>query len=128
MDREAMRYVYGDLDPASTSVNEVHRIISAAAADIANQDPRKDPRFSFQAAAEQSEVTQEGTHGLTIEWDPGQYHLSYPLEERERVSRIMTEVGTDAIRQAIHVNQELFVGVIVGEARQGRDYFENFNG
>lgn len=128
MDREAMRYVYGDLDPGSTSVNEVHRIISAAAADLANQDARKDPRFSFVASAEQSEKVQEGYYGLSIEWDPGRIHLTFSQADRERVQQVMEEVGRDAIHAAIHANQELFVGVILGEARQGRDYFELFNG
>lgn len=126
MDREAMRYVYGDVDPSAITVNEIHRIISDVAASIANQDVRKDPRFTFTGASYQSKQVEEGMEGLCIEWDPSQAHLEFEPGDRDQVQQVMSEIGHDAIIAAVHANQELFVGVMLGEARQGRDYFKNF--
>lgn len=115
-------HVYGRIDPAKTSVDEVHQHISEEAARIANGDERMDHRFMWVANPDGTSLV--GIKGLVIEWDPGNYHLLFPRAERAEVVAKMNAIGRDAVLKAIYANQEMFVGVILGEARAGRDYFD----
>lgn len=60
--------------------------------------------------------------GLTLTIDPHLIqHLSVQQQNRLR------EIGRTALRKAIIKNKETFVGIILGEARAGRNYFDRFD-
>ena len=95
------------------AVNYVHNLIVGRAAEIANVDPDKHPQFNFHPLAVASEATQSGIDGLCLEWD------------RERgLQRFSPDEQIGIVNQ---MHREQFVGLILGEARLGRNYFEHFN-
>jgi hypothetical protein len=103
------------------SVQSAHKEILGRAAEIANQDPR----VPFQGSPFREAEVKSTKGGLCLDYDEGLLILS-PEEERERVQEVMTRIGTDAILQALSEKKDLFVGLILGEARKGRNYFDRF--
>ncbi len=115
------------MDPTRTSVNEVHNEICMRAAEIANAEPSKHPQFFFQPLAVASKQTRSGTDGLMLEWDPDQKLSGRPSEEQEWLLSIMDGIAKDAIAQALREKAHLLVGLILGEARKSRNYFDLFS-
>lgn len=122
-----------------TTPQLVHLAILKDAADIANQryaeefdvanigwrrgrfDPKMRKALVSGILFRPDEVqSQKG--GLCLSIDEGVAQSLDP-EERERVR----EIGKKAIKQALVKNQSAFVGLILGEARQGRNYFDRFD-
>ena len=124
-------------------VNEVHHHILFTAADIANRrfkeldfiSPSSNQTNLFETI--DKELAKRGTMltdiyradpiqsekgGLCLSIDPKVYE-TIPTELRDDVHRI----GREAIKQALIENQKQFVGLILGEARQGRNYFDRFD-
>ena len=59
--------------------------------------------------------------GLCLSIDPIVFD-AYPKTMQAR----LREIGREAMKEALVNNQEQFVGLILGEARQGRNYFDRF--
>lgn len=103
-------------------VQEVHHLILFDAADIANAElsalneigPSGGQIFRADPA-----VSERG--GLSLSIDPVVY-AGLP----EAVKAQVHDIGRRAIRQALVMNSNQFVGLILGEARQDRNYFDRF--
>lgn len=105
-------------NPLNTSVAEIHYLISEDAAWIANQliyedryIPKKWKGYVFMNASPYSQ------DGLTIEVAGG--YQGAPARVKSRYQKH----GKLAIQQAIVKNKNEFVGLILGEAKAGRNYF-----
>ncbi len=115
------------LDPTRTDVNEVHNEICVRAAEIANADELKHKDFFFHPLAVASSRTRPGIDGFMLEWDPDHGTLQqYSLEDQQWIQYHMDSIGREAIQKAIQEKAHLLVGLILGEARQGRNYFDHF--
>lgn len=71
--------------------------------------------------------TQTATPGFSLMYD-----LGYSLDELEEADRaliqsVFSEIATRAVRDALSLNADKLAGLIVGEARQGRNYFDHFS-
>lgn len=103
-----------------TTVADAHRSICEAAAEIANQDPAL-----AQLVAYPVNVWREASHGkgggLSISYDEALMHGRDDEWKAE-----MAAIGRRAIRQALAQNANVLVGLILGEARHGRNYFHGF--
>lgn len=109
------------------SLNDFHRSISHDAAELANADPERHPDFYFRPRSQDAQGTVQGMEGLKLEWDPEGRLRTFPREEREAILLQMKAVAMRAVRQSLVDNQDLFVGVMLGEAREGRNYFDSFS-
>lgn len=110
-----------------TDVNEIHNEICTRAAEIANADILKHPDFFFHPISVASSATRPGVDGLMLEWDPDQGTLAqYPLEDQQWIRYHMDSIAKEAIAQALREKAHLLVGLIIGEAKAGRNYFEYF--
>lgn len=105
-------------------INAAHETILIHAAKIANAHPDKHPQFFFQPAGVASEKTAKGIDGLCLEWDPADDISRYSPETQQWIIYLMQRVGQEAIKQAIIDNGSTFVGLIIAEAKQGRNYFD----
>lgn len=130
-----------------TTVDEIHAIILRAAAEIANQrwvetggqttEPpsygagerfnaaarrRRNPHRRIQGEIFRPDPVQSETGGLALSVDP---LITTTMTEEEITE--LHEIGFYAVRDAIKQHPHLLVGLILGEARQGRNYFERFN-
>ena len=108
------------------TVSDFHQTIAHDAADLANQHPDKHPQFNFTATPTNSDKTERGVDGISMEWDREGGLRNFDPVERQEITARMEQIARDAVRQSLIDNQDLFVGVILGEARQGRNYFDNF--
>lgn len=107
--------------PIHARVREVHRKINRDAADIANHDERLAgllPGLEGSVFHEATELSNRG--GLAISFMEG---LEYADPETIQTLR---EIGREAVKASILRNQDLFIGLMLGEARQGRNYFTRF--
>jgi hypothetical protein len=125
-----------------TTVDLVHLAILKDAADIANRkiaeagvvgtraQPRAGQRFDAEARKKrrpQGQVfrpdpIQSHRGGLCLSLDP------MITEKLDYVSLLqLHEIGRNAIREAIMLNRNAFAGLIVGETRAGRNYFDRFH-
>lgn len=129
------------MDPGYTSVEYVHLAILKDAADIANIDyaaegdvtqpqwrpgrfrlpPNEREGFVF-GELYRADPAQSIKGGLTLSVDP---HIFAQLDPQQQAR--VREIGKEAIRKSLVKNQKLFVGLILGEARRGRNYFDRFN-
>lgn len=129
-----------------TTVEEVHLILLRAAAEIANyrwtntggqvsEAPTYRPGERFNAAARARRNPHRRIHGEIFRPDPVQSEgggLSLSVDPL--VTSTMTdeeieelhEVGVYAVKSAIKQHPHLIAGLILGEARQGRNYFDRF--
>jgi hypothetical protein len=112
-------------------VEYVHHMLLIEAADIANQKLSE-------------EVATEKDFGADIGLPPGEAFRPDPLASKkgglcltidpsitlmrkpETIQRLH-EIGVEAVRQALVKNQEQFVGLILGDARKRRNYFDRFD-
>lgn len=113
-----------------TTVAEAHETILLLAADIANRmlKERDDLPRAFRVDPNPFRPVppreQKGT--LSLMADTGGDPNQLPAAERRQIQKITQEIGTAAIKQAILDNRDLFVGLIVGSAKRGRNYFDYF--
>lgn len=118
---------------AWTTTHEVHDQILRRAAEIANRmlRERDDRPRTFQVDSDPFRPVpaniQHGKLSLEVDTGMGEDMIGIPREEREHIQRIIQEIGPVAIHQAILENKELFVGLITGHAKQGRNYFDYFD-
>ncbi|WP_028058424.1 hypothetical protein [Candidatus Solirubrobacter pratensis] len=115
---------FDGIAPTATTIAEVHAVISRHAAEIANRDPRllglvEHASNVWREASVKSEVVPG--RGLCVEYDAA---LLYGNNRKWR--QAMRQIGHDAMRQAVVEKDYLLVGLIVGEARNGRNYFSNY--
>lgn len=108
------------------TVSDFHQTISHDAVELANKHPDKHPQFNFTATPTNSDQTQKGVDGISMEWDREGGLANFSPEERRQITETMERIANEAVRQSLIDNQDLFVGVILGEARQGRNYFDSF--
>jgi hypothetical protein len=129
-----------------TTVDEVHAIILRTASEIANQrwietggQVSEAPSYGagerFNAAARRRRNPHRRVTGEIFRPDPAQSEIGgLALSVDPLVTSTMTdeeieelhEVGFYAVRDAIKQHPHLLVGLILGEARQGRSYFDRF--
>lgn len=107
-----------EFDPTNTSVEEVHEILCDKAVEIANdliaQDRRVPRRYK-------GPVFRNGAP-----YNDGRLVLEITEEYQgvpEKVKAIYREHGHKGVRSSITQHGELFVGMVFGEARAGRNYF-----
>lgn len=107
-----------DFDPTNTSVEEIHEIICEDAVRIANDLVDRNARV---AKKWKGPVFRNGSP-----YNDGRLVLEITEEYQsapENVKRQYRLEGAQAVRVAIKKNEEIFVGMIFGEARAGRNYF-----
>lgn len=98
-------------------IEDVHWWIVNDACDIANKDPWVTETFGgfvFHPGHDQR-------YSFVITWDEGISHT--PPEIIEQLHRI----GKKALRQSLKKNEDMLAGLIVGLARQNKNYFELFD-
>lgn len=110
---------------SETSVDEIHEIICQSAAALASKRAEDDPRVQEAFPGLSGQIFHEATRrshsgGLAIAFQEG-----LELGPPEGVARLR-QIAADAIRESLIRNQDLFVGLIVGQARHGTDYFRRF--
>lgn len=100
----------------------VHAVILQTAEEIANHKLRRvlpTMPVSGQVFRADSIMSQSGGLTLSIAENVDQ---AITQEQRE----LLWNLGADSIEEAIMENQEMWVGLILTEAREGRNYFEPF--
>lgn len=110
-----------DFDHTNTTVEEIHEIICDAAVGIANDLVAQNPRI---ARKWKGPVFRNSSP-----YNDGRLVLEITEEYRsapDKVKRIYRVEGARAVRMALVRNQNLFVGMIFGEARAGRNYFDRW--
>jgi hypothetical protein len=110
-----------DFSVTSTTVEEVHEILCDDAVRIGNLLVENEPRLGREWKGGHP-VFRNGSpynEGRLVIEITDEYKTAGP-----RVRDIFRELGHTAIRRAIQRNGELFVGMILGEARAGRNYFD----
>jgi hypothetical protein len=103
-------------------VEDVHREILRDAAAIANQKLTTDVNFSTTLMGEvfRPDPIRSNKGGLCLSLEEQVRSL-----DPEQI-QVLHQIGAQAIRQALLRNKEKFVGLILGDARQGRNYFDRF--
>src|ERR1051325_2036708 len=106
-------------DQTATDVAEVHDIISDTAVDIARdivaEDSRIPPKWK-------GPVFRNGSP-----YNDGRLVLEITEEYQgasDKIKKYYRQAANLAIRRSIIYHQTLFVGMILGEARVGRNYFD----
>jgi hypothetical protein len=95
-------------------VEDVHYELSRRAADIANRNLAVDPRIPPQFI---NIFIPDGHRRIGLTFAEGMTLLD------DSTLGAVQEIGRRAVKQALAENPDLFVGVILGEARKGRNYF-----
>jgi hypothetical protein len=110
-----------EFDPTATTVEEIHERICEDASWLANELIAEDKRIPRK------------WQGYVIRNDSPYNHgrLSLAISDEYRdadpkIKKLYREHATEGLRKAIVKNQELFVGMIFGEAREGRNYFKRW--
>lgn len=111
-----------EFDPTNTTVEEIHDMLCDAAATVANY-----------MIANNMDIPRKWRGGQVIQnaspYNDGKLTLDITEEYSgapERVKRIYRTVANQALRGGIVTHKELFVGMIFGEARAGRNYFDRW--
>jgi hypothetical protein len=115
-------------------VEYVQHMILLDAADIANRkaaqehgiekggfEPDEAKTSFVNGELFRADPVQSRKGGLALSIDPVVFD-SYNAKMKSR----LREIGKEAIKEALVNNQEQFVGLILGEAREGRNYFDRF--
>jgi hypothetical protein len=126
---------------AGTTVDLVHLAILKDAEEIANRrfaeefnidvdSPWKPGRFSAENRGDVRFAAGRIFRADPIRSDMGGLCLSVDeatiiAASDEQVDRIH-QIGTEAIRDAIIINSNSFIGLILGDARQGNNYFDRY--
>lgn len=112
---------------ANTSTEEVHKKILEDAANIANQAlAGRSDLNEFQVGGT-GQTFFEGTNrsklgGLALAFDEA-LAQGDPVKINE-----LRKIGKMAIKEALTKNPDLLIGLILGNARQGNNYFDRFGG
>lgn len=107
--------------------DRAHEKILKDAADIANHRAievmvQELPNVSSDTRVFEEANNRSGPSRLTLVMNETLIaSLSIDLQQRLR------SIASQALREAIGKNKELFVGLILGQARQGRNYFDQFS-
>lgn len=110
-----------EFDPTDTTVEEVHELIGDTAVRIANDLISGNERLP---AKWRGPALRNGSP-----YNQGRLVLEITEEYQgatEKTKRVYRQAAQRAIQTAIVQNQEIFVGMIFGEARAGRNYFERW--
>jgi hypothetical protein len=105
---------------SDTTVSEVHERICDTAVEIANEKTL-DPSFPKKW---RGPVFMNGSP-----YNEGRLVLEITEEYQgapERVKKRWREIAVQAIQEAIVQHQKLFAGLILGEAKRGRNYFNQW--
>jgi UDP-N-acetyl-D-mannosaminuronate dehydrogenase len=115
-------------------VEEVHHIILIDAAEIANRMaaqeqgiekagivPTEDRMSFVSGEIFRPDPGRSRKGGLCLSIDPFVFD-AYPEPMQTR----LREIGREAMKEALVKNQFQLVGLMLGEARQGRNYFDRF--
>lgn len=108
-------------DLTSTSVEEIHDIISDTAVDIAHDIVEQDTNIPRKF---KGHVFRNGSP-----YNDGGLCLEITEEFRgatDKVKARYQHAAMLAIRRSVVYHQDLFVGMIFGEARAGRNYFQRW--
>lgn len=119
---------------ARIEVEYVQHLILLEAADLANRkaaqeqgieksgfEPDETRTQFVNGELFRADPVQSRKGGLALSIDPFVFaSFSRPMQARLR------EIGKESIKEALVNNQEQFVGLILGEAREGRSYFDRF--
>lgn len=108
------------------NVSDFHQTITHDAVEIANAHPDRHPQFYFTPASTAAEKTIRGVDGIAMEWDREGGLRNFEESERQEITARMERIAQQAVQQSLQDNADLFVGVILGEARKGRNYFDHF--
>lgn len=111
-----------EFDPTNTSVEEIHDKLCEGAATVANYLIANDQ--SIPSKWRGGEVVRNGSP-----YNEGKLVLEITEEYGSASERIKTKYRVhirEALKGAIVQQGELFVGMIFGEARAGRNYFERW--
>jgi hypothetical protein len=102
------------------SVEEAHHLILIDAEDLANH---KIQTLGWGVAGKlfRFDPVRSKRGGLTLSMDRV---MSEALSD-EQIQEARA-IGLEAIKKALAKNKEPFVGLIVGDARQGRNYFDRY--
>lgn len=109
-------------DATSTTVEEIHDIISDTAVDIAHDAVDQDTRIPRKW---KGQVFRNGSP-----YNNGRLVLEITEEYQsapDSVKRLYRQAANLALRRSISYHQELFAGMIFGEARAGRNYFDRWH-
>ncbi len=114
------------LEPDYTTVSEVHEDITELAVELANRDPDKHPRFIFEPKSIASRKTRRGIDGLSMVWDHENGLRRFSAKEQQEITDKMERVAQRAFQKALQEQAGTLIGTVIGEARQGRNYFDVF--
>lgn len=104
-----------------TSVEEIHELICDEAVKIANNMVASDPAVPKKYKGSVFRNSSAYNDGRLVLEITEEYH-TVP----DRIREIFRDIGAQSVRMAVMQNQELFVGMIFGEARRGRNYFSRW--
>jgi hypothetical protein len=102
------------------SVEYAHHVIIGDAEDIANHEIQA-LGWNVSGKLFRFDPAQSERAGLTMSMD--KVIAETLTEDQIKQARA---IGLKAIRQSLIKNKEGFVGLIVGDARQGRNYFDRY--
>jgi hypothetical protein len=109
-------------DATNTSVEEIHDIISDTAVDIAHDiidQDRRIPRKWKGPVFRNGSPYNDGRLCLEITEE----YQSAP----DKVKKLYHQAARLGIQRSVVYHQELFAGMIFGEARAGRNYFDRWS-
>lgn len=106
--------------------DQIHMGILQDAALIANDDLRIpiELRGSGHIFREANNQSEKG--GLCLEIEASVIAYINTLPEKNEYTTILHEIARNAIMEAIASNKEAFAGLIIADARNGKNYFERF--
>lgn len=109
-------------DSTNTSAEEIHDIISDTAVDIAHDIVEQDTRIPRKF---KGHVFRNGSP-----YNDGGLCLEITEEYQSATAKVRVyyhQAALLALRRSIKYHQDLFVGMIFGEARAGRNYFDRWS-
>jgi hypothetical protein len=108
-----------------TSVEGVHEQIGLYAAQLANDAVPRYPALAKYAPSGRATIFEYVTEriggGLGLTLVSG-YEQLPPAD-----LNVLRKIGVAAIHKALIDRKDLFVGLVIGEARQGRNYFDRYD-
>lgn len=110
-----------EFDPKNTTVEEVHDLLCEDAMKLGNNMVDNDPAIPRKY---KGPVFRNGSP-----YNDGRLVLEITEEYQTVPDRIKAQyrtIAANAIRMAVMQNQDVFVGMIFGEARSGRNYFDRW--
>lgn len=109
------------IDIANTTVEEIHEHICDTAVEIANARASADTRLARKWRG--------GPFMNGSPYNNGALVLEIVEEYRsapEKVQRIYADIAVSAIHSAIVHHQDLWIGLLLGEAKNSRNYFDRW--